>query len=154
MKDYAGRLNEISPPMQELVRNGMALSGTAYYAALDIIIRLRETLHDLFTRFDLILTPSIAAVSWPAAEPFPPIIDGQSVGPRGHAVFTAFANMGGCSAISVPCAPSQTGLPIGFQLVGDIGQDETLLAVAASYEGWLMAQNRRPPAFAKACLIG
>jgi aspartyl-tRNA(Asn)/glutamyl-tRNA(Gln) amidotransferase subunit A len=49
-------------------------------------------------------------------------------------VFTAFANMGGCPAISVPCAPSKSGLPIGFQLVGAIGQDETLLDVAAQYE--------------------
>jgi aspartyl-tRNA(Asn)/glutamyl-tRNA(Gln) amidotransferase subunit A len=134
LEDRAERLGEISPPMQEMARNGAALSGTAYYTALDIIFRLRETLHDFFNRFDVILTPSIAALSWPAAEPFPPTIDGQQVGPRGHAVFTAFANMGGCPAISIPCAPSRGGLPIGFQLVGDIGRDSMLLDMAAAYE--------------------
>ena len=33
-----------------------------------------------------------------------------------------------------PCAPSRTGLPVGFQLVGAIGSDETLLDVAGEYE--------------------
>jgi aspartyl-tRNA(Asn)/glutamyl-tRNA(Gln) amidotransferase subunit A len=134
LKDYADRLNEISPPMQDMARAGAALSATAYYAAVDVITQLRQTLHAFFARIDLIMTPSIAALSWPAAEPFPPTIAGQSVGPRGHAVFTAFANMAACPAISLPCGLSRSGLPIGFQLVGAIGQDETILAAAAQYE--------------------
>ncbi len=134
LKDYASRFAEISPPMQEMARAGAVVSATAYYGAIEIIMRLRQTLHSFFARYDLILTPSIAALSWPAAEPFPPVIDGQSVGPRGHAVFTAFANMAACPAISVPCAPSRSGLPIGFQLVGAIGADEMLLGIAESYE--------------------
>ncbi|HKS60205.1 MAG TPA: amidase, partial [Xanthobacteraceae bacterium] len=134
LKDYADRLNEISPPMQEMARAGAALPATAYYAAVDAITQLRQGLHAFFTHTDLIMTPSIAALSWPAAEPFPPTIAGQSVGPRGHAVFTAFANMAACPAISVPCGLSRNGLPIGFQLVGALGQDEIILAAAAQYE--------------------
>ena len=84
-----------------------------------------------------------AALSWPAAEPFPPTMQGQSVGPRGHAVFTAFANMAGCPAISIPCAPSKTGLPIGFHLVGRVGHDDMILAAAAQYEA-LHANSRMP----------
>jgi len=134
LKDYIGRLSEISLPMQDMVRNGTAVSATTYYGAIDVITQLRQTLHAFFTRYDLILTPTIAALSWPAAESFPPTIAGQPVGPRGHAVFTAFANMAGCPAISIPGAPSAGGLPIGFQLVGAIGQDELLLDIAAQYE--------------------
>jgi aspartyl-tRNA(Asn)/glutamyl-tRNA(Gln) amidotransferase subunit A len=143
MKDHAGRLNEISPPMQDMARAGNALSATDYYAAVDIILALRQRLADFFVRTDLILTPAIAALSWPAAEPFPPTIAGQPAGPRGHAVFTAFANMAGCPAISIPCAPSKGGLPIGFQLVGPVGQDETILAAAAQYEA-RHDNSRRP----------
>jgi aspartyl-tRNA(Asn)/glutamyl-tRNA(Gln) amidotransferase subunit A len=131
--------------MRDMARNGSAVPATTYYGAIDVITQLRRTLHAFFARYDLILTPTIAALSWPAAESFPPAIDGQAVGPRGHAVFTAFANMGGCPAIGVPCAPSKSGLPIGFQLVGAIGQDEMLLAVAAAYEQLRPFAGRRPP---------
>jgi aspartyl-tRNA(Asn)/glutamyl-tRNA(Gln) amidotransferase subunit A len=134
LREHADRLDEISPPMREMARAGAAVSATAYYGAIDTITRLRQTLHAFFRDHDLILTPAIAALSWPAAEPFPPLIDGKPVGPRGHAVFTAFANMGGCPGISIPCAPSTSGLPIGFQLVGTIGADALLLDVAESYE--------------------
>ena len=143
LKDYTDRLGEISPPMQDMARAGNALSATNYYAAIEIVLALRQRLADFFTRIDLILTPTIAALSWPAAEPFPPVIAGQSVGPRGHAVFTAFANMAGCPAISIPCAPLTRGLPIGFQLVGRVGHDETILAAAAQYEA-LHAGSRLP----------
>ena len=135
LKDYEGRLSEISSPMRDMAHNGTAVSATTYYGAIDVITQLRQTLHAFFARYDLILTPSIAALSWRAAEPFPVVIDGQAVGPRGHAVFTAFANMAGCPAISIPGTPSKSRLPIGFQLVGNIGQDELLLDIAAQYEG-------------------
>jgi aspartyl-tRNA(Asn)/glutamyl-tRNA(Gln) amidotransferase subunit A len=145
LRDCAGRLDEISPPMREMARNGATLSALDYYGAVDVITRLRETMHAFFSRYDLILTPTIAALSWAAAEPFPPTIAGQPVGPRGHAVFTAFANMAGCPAISLPCAPSGSGLPIGFHLVGAIGRDEALLDLAAAYERLRPWAQRRPP---------
>jgi aspartyl-tRNA(Asn)/glutamyl-tRNA(Gln) amidotransferase subunit A len=131
---HPDRLNDVSPAMQELARAGRASSATTYYAAVDAIIRLRESMAVFFSSYDLMLTPTTAALPWPAAEPFPPTIDGQSVGPRGHAVFTAFANMAGCPAVSIPCAPSSAGLPIGFQLVGAMGRDDMLCDVAAWYE--------------------
>jgi aspartyl-tRNA(Asn)/glutamyl-tRNA(Gln) amidotransferase subunit A len=134
LKDDADRFDEISAPMRDMARAGAAVSATTYYAAIDVVTRLRQAMRAFFTHHDTILTPAIAALSWPAAEPFPPVIDGQGVGPRGHAVFTAFVNMAGCPAISIPCTPSRSGLPIGFQLVGAMGADETLLDVAESYE--------------------
>jgi aspartyl-tRNA(Asn)/glutamyl-tRNA(Gln) amidotransferase subunit A len=143
LKGHAQRLDEISPPMQDMARAGHALSAADYYAAVEVILALRQRLAEFFARTDLILTPTIAALSWPAAEPFPPTIAGQSVGPRGHAVFTAFANMAGCPAISIPCAPSKTGLPIGFHLVGRVGHDDMILAAAAQYEA-LHADSRMP----------
>ena len=134
--------------MRELARAGGALSATAYYAAVDAMIRLRESMPAFFSSYDLMLTPTTAALPWPAADPFPPTIDGQSVGPRGHAVFTAFANMAGCPAISIPCTPSSAGLPIGFQLVGAVGRDSMLCDVAAWYERVRPWADRWPPVVA------
>jgi aspartyl-tRNA(Asn)/glutamyl-tRNA(Gln) amidotransferase subunit A len=144
LNDHADRLHELSPPLQEMVRNGAAFSAADYDAAVQTMMKLRQRLGRFFARYDLIMTPAIAALAWPAAEPFPATIAGQTVGPRGHAVFTAFVNMAGSPAISVPCTPSASGLPIGFQLVGAEGQDELLLGVAAQYER-LRPWSLRPP---------
>ena len=62
------------------------------------------------------------------------MIDGQPVGPRGHAVFTAWVNASGHPALALPSAPSACGLPIGFQLVADFGQDDLLLDLGRRYE--------------------
>jgi aspartyl-tRNA(Asn)/glutamyl-tRNA(Gln) amidotransferase subunit A len=131
---HADRLDDVSLAMQDLARAGRGLSATAYYEAVDVMTALRQSIDIFFSGYDLLMTPTTAALPWPATEPFPPNIAGQAVGPRGHAVFTAFANMAGCPAISIPCAPSAAGLPIGFQIAGAIGQDETLCDIAAQYE--------------------
>ncbi len=83
LKDHADRLDEISAPMRDMVRAGNAVAATDYYAAVATIFALRERLAAFFEGCDLILTPSIAALSWPAAEAFPSVIDGQSVGRAG-----------------------------------------------------------------------
>ena len=43
----------------------------------------------------------------------PSVIDGKSVGPRGHAVFTRLANLLGLPAISLPCVVGENGLLVG-----------------------------------------
>jgi aspartyl-tRNA(Asn)/glutamyl-tRNA(Gln) amidotransferase subunit A len=129
--DWRGK---VTPAIEQMATSGLAISAADYYGALDTAGRLRCALSVFFERFDIIITPTAAALPWPAAEVFPPIIAGQKVGPRGHAVFTAFANMAGCPGISVPAAPSSSGLPIGFQLVAAPGKDGLLCAVAEQYE--------------------
>ena len=56
--------------MQDMARNGAALSATAYYAAVDAITQLRQRMQVFFARYDLILTPSIAALPGPRPSRF------------------------------------------------------------------------------------
>jgi aspartyl-tRNA(Asn)/glutamyl-tRNA(Gln) amidotransferase subunit A len=135
------------PALQDIAATGAALPSHALFEALDATARLRRTMSVFFETTDLILTPAAAALPWPKGESHPTHIDGQPVGPRGHAVFTAFANIAGLPALALPCSPSCAGLPIGLQLVGAPGTDFGLLTLGLSYEQACPWADRWPPAF-------
>ena len=123
-----------APMLREMAAAGRALPGTALFGAMDAIAAFRRRMAGFFGAWDLILTPAAAALPWPAEQVAPPTIDGQPVGPRGHAVFTNFANIAGLPGIALPAAPAAGGLPTGFQLVGPSGADGLLCALAAEWE--------------------
>ena len=134
LRDRDGWHEKVAAPLAQVADHGASLGGADYVDALDKIAKLRAGLAEFFSRFDLILTPTAAALPWPAEVTHPSTIDGTPVGPRGHAVFTAFANAAGIPAISIPCRPSGEGLPVGMQLIATFGADDLLLRLAARYE--------------------
>lgn len=123
-----------APMLREMAAAGRALTPQAVFGAVDGIAAFRRRMAAFFGAWDLILTPAAAALPWPAGQVSPPRIDGQPVGPRGHAIFTNFANLAGLPGIALPCQPAAAGLPIGFQLVGASGADGLLCALAAEWE--------------------
>jgi aspartyl-tRNA(Asn)/glutamyl-tRNA(Gln) amidotransferase subunit A len=129
--NWREHLGDALKPMAE---TGERLSAADLAQAFDRLRECREQLHDLQREWDLILTPTSAAMPWAADKSHPETIAGQPVGPRGHAVFTAWVNGTGMPAIALPAPRSPEGMPIGFQLVGRHGADEVLCAIGAEYE--------------------
>ncbi|MGD9920310.1 MAG: amidase [Pseudorhodoplanes sp.] len=134
MAQHGDRDDMIGPSLAEMARNGRRYSAADYLAALDAMKAVGRDFDTLFQRADVLLTPTAAAMPWPAMQIFPEAIDGRPVGPRGHAVFTPFANALGLPAISLPARQSSKGLPIGFQLVAAQGRDAGLLALARAMD--------------------
>lgn len=134
VRQQPDRVAELGPDIRAMAERGADLTASDYLDALHTAFVLRQDLAVLFSSTDMILTPTAAALPWPADETHPTHIAGQPVGPRGSAIFTGFVNAAGLPAISIPCQPSSSGLPIGFQLVAPWGRDEDLLAIAADYE--------------------
>jgi aspartyl-tRNA(Asn)/glutamyl-tRNA(Gln) amidotransferase subunit A len=134
LSQHDGAENKIGRDIAELSQRGAEYSAADYDEALAAIEELRKSFDALFDDIDILLTPATAAMPWPAAETNPPVIAGQKVGPRGHAVFTPFANVLGLPAISLPCDREQGRLPIGFQLCMAKDRDAELLAFASAYE--------------------
>lgn len=137
--------DKVSPTLAEMARNGQKYSSVDFYHALDVIKQVERDFVALFANYDLLLTPATAAMPWPAAQPYPPTINGETVGPRGHAVFTPFANALGLPAISLPCPVGGGAMPIGYQLCGANGSDRALLAFAASIDKAFHAERAWPP---------
>jgi len=113
---------------------GRALPATALFELLRLVDDMKSHLGELFSNYDLLLTPAAAALPWPADLTHPTHIAGREVGPRGHALFTGFVNAAGLPAIVMPCRASASGLPNGLQLIGRWGEDGALCAVAREYE--------------------
>nr|WP_249218966.1 amidase [Loktanella sp. SALINAS62] len=118
-----------APKYRAMAARGDAILATTFQSALTQINALRAAARDLWG-FDAILMPTSAAQPWPAADSHPPVIAGKSVGPRGHAVYTGWVNAAGLPAIAFP-APVASGLPIGMQLIGKIGDEGRLMDLIA-----------------------
>jgi aspartyl-tRNA(Asn)/glutamyl-tRNA(Gln) amidotransferase subunit A len=129
------RATLVGASARAMAADGDKLTGADYIDALERVAAFRRRVAELFARVDLVLTPTAAALPWPAETPYPDRIAGQPAGPRDHAAFTGFVNIAGLPAISLPVAVSATGLPIGVQLVAGFGADADLLAFAGSFAG-------------------
>ena len=138
--------DKVSPGIAEMEAAGDRHTAKDYLNALDIISAMQRTFDRFFERYDFLITPTTAAMPWPARDPYPAEIDGRPVGPRGHAVFTPFANALGLPAISLPCPIEQDDMPVGVQIVAARHRDRSLLSFAREFEGRLFV-HRWPPAF-------
>ena len=123
-----------APRFADMAEAGRAVSAARYLQGIEAVRAFRSEVAAAFADFDLLLTPSAAARPWPADELFPPRIDGQEVGPRGHALYTGWVNACGHPAINLPCSPARDGVPIGFQLIAPYAEDEILFRIAAQYQ--------------------
>jgi aspartyl-tRNA(Asn)/glutamyl-tRNA(Gln) amidotransferase subunit A len=113
-----------------MAADGRKVSGADYLAALESVSAIRRLVAELFEGVDLVLTPTAAALPWPAEKPYPDRIDGKPAGPRDHAIFTGWVNIAGAPALNLPIGASRSGLPIGAHLAAAFGADEQLLAFA------------------------
>jgi Asp-tRNA(Asn)/Glu-tRNA(Gln) amidotransferase A subunit family amidase len=121
------------PSAHAMAADGARLTGADYFDALERIAAFRRRSAELFADVDLVLTPTAAALPWPAETAYPDRIGGRQAAPRDHAAFTGWVNIAGVPAISLPVAVSRSGLPIGVQFAAGFGADASLLAFAGAF---------------------
>lgn len=94
----------------------------------------RRHFEALFDLYDLLIMPTVATAAFPINHQ-PPIIDGKSVDPMsGFTPFCFHANLAGLPAASVPCGFTKSGLPVGLQIIGAWGDEESVLRASATFE--------------------
>jgi aspartyl-tRNA(Asn)/glutamyl-tRNA(Gln) amidotransferase subunit A len=94
----------------------------------------RRRFEELFDQYDLLLLPTMATAAF-VIDAQPSVIDGRPVDPMsGFTPFCYHANLAGLPAASVPCGFTKAGLPVGLQIIGAWGDEETVLRASAAFE--------------------
>jgi aspartyl-tRNA(Asn)/glutamyl-tRNA(Gln) amidotransferase subunit A len=83
---------------------------------------------------DFLLTPTTAAAAFDIDRDGPAQIAGRPIGATAWTPFSAFANLSGQPAISVPAGFTQDGRPVGLQIVGRHQDDLGVLRLARAFE--------------------
>ncbi len=113
-----------------------ALSSGYYDAYYKKAMQYRKTMESAFGR----LFETYDAVLSPASPVLPFGIGEKSDDPLAMYladIYTVNINMAGLPALSMPCGLSETGLPIGMQLIGRKLEESTILRIAYDLESKL-----------------
>ena len=141
---FPARADELSEALRLFLDQGQGISGADYVKTHRVRFGLRRQFDGIFDEVDLILLPTMGCLPPSLAEfPADGIIPAERAG--GLLRFTAPFALTGHPAISVPCGFSESGLPIGMQLVGRFASEPVLLKAAAAYQGVTSWHLHRPP---------
>jgi aspartyl-tRNA(Asn)/glutamyl-tRNA(Gln) amidotransferase subunit A len=137
-----GRAQDFGPIVRERLRAGLAIPAVQYLQAQRLRRAAVLEFDTLLARVDLLVLPATFAEA-------PPIAATDAFHSSDQLLRriapTAPFNLLGLPAVSVPCGFTDSGLPVGLQIVGRHGADRLVLAAAHVYEqsaGWW---TRRPP---------
>ena len=102
----------------------------AYYKKAKLVQRnISKEFTEAFQDCDVIITPT---------SPSPAFKIGENIGDPlkmyYNDVCTVTVNIAGLPAFSVPCGKSETGLPLGMQIIGNKFAEQTILNTANAYE--------------------
>ncbi len=104
-----------------------------------------NTMWRFMSRYDLLLTPTLAVPPFPIHMQGPEKTDGRTVRPAQWLAFTYPMNMTGQPAASVPAGWTAHGLPVGLQIVGRHLDDALVLRASAAFEAASPWRHRWPP---------
>ena len=127
--------------MRERLEQAAAINTVAYIEARQGLDRLRRSVGDVFSKVDLLVTPTT---------PVPPITISEALNmsptPAGEVWLwnTRPFNAYGWPTISIPCGFTRTDLPIGLQISGPNFSEGSLLSFAHAFEQATPAHRRTP----------
>lgn len=145
-----------NPALLEAVSR-QVLAETEQLSALDLMgmldahNRVSRSVGTFFTAYDLLVTPTVGELPLPhgslSSEEPGHTVQSWLRKVFDHGPFTAVFNLSGQPALSLPLGHSESGLPIGVQLVAPYGREDLLFRLGAQLEQALPWKDRTPPSF-------
>ena len=110
---------QLSPKLLELLAPAGSISYADYASALTLAATCRQQLEAMFTVHDALLVPSA-----PGEAP-------AGLDATGNPLFNRMWTLLHTPAVTLPGHTGPNGLPVGVQVIGPLGMDDRLLAIAA-----------------------
>lgn len=137
------RPQDFGADVRTRLQEAVAISGSDYALARRAQVEWQRRLERLFDEVDILATPTTPI-------PAPRIDQVEAVSASFNlARLTRPLNLAGVPALSLPCGFTQSGLPIGLQLVGRAWSEATLLRAAYAYEQATPWHTMHPPGFSE-----
>ena len=125
-------LRQIDPGLRAAVEMGRTLSASNYLDAVAVRMDLGLRMGKFHESYDLLLTPTMPIVAFPAGQDAPDGWPSQLW--TSWTPYTYLFNMTQQPALSVPCGFTEAGLPVGLQVVGPRHGDALVLRAGQAYE--------------------
>ncbi|HEV8637713.1 MAG TPA: Asp-tRNA(Asn)/Glu-tRNA(Gln) amidotransferase subunit GatA [Chloroflexota bacterium] len=127
------RANGFGPEVKRRIMIGTYALSSGYYDAFYLKAQKVRTLvkadfDEAFERFDVLAAPTCPTVAFRLGEKLDDPVSMYLTD-----VFTVTVNCAGVPGLVLPCGETE-GLPVGLQLIGPAGGEETLLRVGHAYE--------------------
>lgn len=136
----AGRLPEhvqaqFKPSLRDNIAQGRATTFDDFVTAQHDRSRLYDTMYHFFQSHDVLACPVTGVPPFPVEVEYPTSVNGQVMGDYIDWLRYSFlATTTGLPAISVPVGFTETGLPVGLQLIGAPRGEARLLQIAYQLE--------------------
>ncbi|MGH7725426.1 MAG: amidase [Candidatus Eiseniibacteriota bacterium] len=121
--------------------NGTAVSAVDYLQAMRMRGPMKDAVNALFERYDAIVSPTRATVSYPIDVEFQKAWPGVSGGPP----LIPAGNLCGLPAVCVPNGLGEGGMPTGITFLGPAFSEAKLVAMAHEVESKLRFHTKLPP---------
>jgi aspartyl-tRNA(Asn)/glutamyl-tRNA(Gln) amidotransferase subunit A len=142
---YLNRRADFGADVLALLDQGRLISGAEYADAQRLRRMQIAEFSKLWTQVDCIFTP---ATPTPAPKIGQTTIDIGGTSEDVRLTTTRFMraiNVLGIPALAMPCGFTRAGLPIGLQILGAPGSEDTLLRAGTDMEDALALTTRKPP---------
>ncbi|WP_449468111.1 amidase [Stenotrophomonas humi] len=121
---WAGDRSRFSPLLVKLMSWAEGRSAAEFAAASQLADRGQVQLQQWLAQCDVLVMPTAPQRAFAFGTP----------APASQADLTAYANLAGNPALSVPLPIAAGELPVGMQLVGNIGDELQLIALAEAFQ--------------------
>ena len=135
----------IAPEIIWNIEKGLAVTNAQLLDAERVRSRLYRRMEDFFKDYDLLLCPTVSVPPFPKDQRYVEVIAGQPTQTYIDWIAITFAiTMTSCPALSLPVGFTETGLPVGLQVIGPPRGEAALLAACHRMEEALDLASQVP----------